>query len=125
MCNVLIVENNVTFREMIKEVLYSHFPMMKIEEEVDGSSLFSRMDAFHPNIVFMDVRLPTGCGLEFTKKIKMTYPNVTIVVLTSYDLPEYRKAALQSKADHFFCKDSPASDFLALVESVLTQKGRK
>ncbi len=125
MCNVLIVENNDLFREMIKEVLYSHFPMMKIEEEVDGSSLFSRMDAFHPNIVFMDIRLPTGSGLELTKKIKMTCPDVTVVVLTSYDLPEYRQAAFQNKADYFVSKDSPMSDFLALVKSILTQKERK
>ncbi len=98
---------------------------MKIEEEVDGSSLFSRMDASHPNIVFMDIRLPVGSGLEFTKKIKMTYPDVTVVVLTNYDLPEYRKAALQSKADYFVFKDSPTSDFLALLKSICLDSKRK
>ncbi len=118
MCKTLIVEDNATFREMIKEILYSHFPAMKIEEEPDGSKLFSKMDAFHPDIVFMDVRLPGENGLELTKKIKVIHPDVTVVILTSYDLPEYRQAALQSRADHFISKDTPASDFLALVESI-------
>ena len=118
MCKTLVVEDNATFREMIKEILHSRFPTMKIEEEPDGSGLFDKMDAFHPDIVFMDIRLPGENGLELTKKIKAIYPDVTVVILTSYDLPEYRQAALQSKADHFVSKDSPTSGFLALVESV-------
>ena len=99
-------------------MLQIRFPTMKIEEEPDGSELFSKMDAFHPDIVFMDIRLPGENGLKLTKKIKMIYPDVTVVILTSYDLLEYRQAAFQNKADHFFLKDSPSSDFLALVESI-------
>jgi DNA-binding NarL/FixJ family response regulator len=118
MCKTLIVEDDATFRETIKEILYSRFPAMKIEEEPDGSELFSKIDAFHPEIVFMDIRLPGENGLELTKKIKTIYPDVTVVILTSYDLPEYRQAARQSKADHFVSKDSKASDFVALVESI-------
>jgi DNA-binding NarL/FixJ family response regulator len=118
MCNALIVEDNATFREMIREILHSHFPVMKISEEPDGKGLFSHMDAFHPDVVFMDIRLPGENGLELTRKIKMIYPEVTVVILTSYDLPEYRQAALQCKADHFILKDSSTSDLLTLVESI-------
>ena len=118
MCKTLIVEDNTTFREMIKEILHSGFPTMKIEEEPDGSELFSKMDAFHPDIVFMDIRLPGENGLELTKKIKMIYPDVTVVILTSYDLPEYRQAAHQSKADYFITKDSPTKNFLSFVETL-------
>ena len=118
MCKTLIVEDSATYREMIKEILHSRFPTMKIEEEPDGSELFSKMDAFHPDIVLMDIRLPGENGLELTKKIKMIYPDVTVVIVTGYDLPEYQQAARQSKADYFISKDSQASDLLALVESI-------
>jgi DNA-binding NarL/FixJ family response regulator len=118
MCRTLIVEDNADFRKMVKESLYSRFPTMKIEEEPNGSELFTKMDAFHPDIVFMDIRLPGENGLDLTKKIKMIYPDVTVVILTTYDFPEYRQAARQCKADHFVSKDSPTSDFLALVESI-------
>jgi len=118
MCKTLIVDDNATFRVVIKEILHSHFPGLKIEEEPDGSKLFSKIDAFHPDIVFMDIRLPGENGLELTKKIKANYPGTMVVILSGYDLPEYRQAALQSKADHFISKNSQASDFLALVESI-------
>ena len=118
MCKTLIVEDNTTFRQMLKEILYARFPTMEIAEEPDGSELFSKLDAFHPNIVFMDIRLPGENGLELTKKIKMNDPDVIVVILTNYDIPEYRQAAVESKADHFVTKDSPTQIFLALVESL-------
>lgn len=122
MCRTLIVEDNATFRQMLKEILYTRFPAMTIEEEPDGSDLFPKIDTFHPRIVFMDIRLPGENGLELARKIKMNYPDITVVILTSYDLPEYRQAARHSKADHFVTKDSPTHDFLALVESILLAK---
>ena len=121
-CRTLIVEDNATFRQMLKEILYSRFPTMAIEEEPDGSGLFPKIDTFDPCIVLMDIRLPGENGLELAKKIKRNYPDITVVILTSYDLPEYRQAALQSNADHFVTKDSPTQDFLALVESILLTK---
>ncbi|HSB03726.1 MAG TPA: response regulator [Thermodesulfobacteriota bacterium] len=119
MCRTLIVEDNATFRQMLKEILCARFPTMTVEEEPDGSDLFPKIENFHPRIVFMDVRLPGENGLELAKKIKMNYSDITLVILTSYDLPEYREAARQIKADHYLTKDSPTRDFLALVESIL------
>jgi DNA-binding NarL/FixJ family response regulator len=118
MCRTLIVEDNSTFRQMLKEILYFRFPTMEIVGEPDGNELFTKLDAFHPDIVFIDIRLPGENGLELTQKIKMNYPDIIVVILTSYDLPEYRQAALQSKADYFVTKDSPTQNFLALVESL-------
>jgi len=122
MCKTLIVEDNASFREMIKEILHSHFPAMKIEEEPDGRELVSKMDAYHPNIVFMDIRLPGENGLVLTKKIKTIYPDVTVVILTSYDLPEYRQAALQNKAvsgvNYFFLPTT-----IIIPDSLLAREG--
>ena len=109
---------------MLKEILYSKFPTMTIAEEPDGNQLFLTMDAFHPQIVLMDIRLPGESGLELAKKIKKNYPDTVVVMLTSYDLPEYRQAARQSNADHFVTKDSPTQDFLALAESILLAQER-
>jgi len=107
----LIVEDSVTFRQMLKESLYSQFPTMEIEEAPDGRDLFKKIDSFHPKIVFMDIRLPGENGLELTKKIKTNYPDITVVIVTSYDLPEYREAARESMADYFVPKGSSIQDF--------------
>jgi DNA-binding NarL/FixJ family response regulator len=111
MCKTLIVEDKVTFRQMLKESLCSRFPTTEIEEEPDGRDLFNKIDSFHFKIVFMDIRLPGENGLELTKKIKKNYPDSIIAMLTSYDLPEYRQAARESMADYFVPKGSSIQDF--------------
>jgi DNA-binding NarL/FixJ family response regulator len=83
---------------------------MEIEEEPDGRDLFNKIDSFHPKIVFMDIRLPGENGLELTKKIKRNNPGIITVILTSYDLLEYRQAARESMADYIVPKGSSIQD---------------
>jgi DNA-binding NarL/FixJ family response regulator len=59
----------------------------------------------------MDIRLPGENGLELTKKIKRNNPGIITVILTSYDLLEYRQAARESMADYFVPKGSSIQDF--------------
>ena len=82
------------------------FPMVAIDEVADGGEVLRKVDAFLPDLIFMDIKLPGENGLELTKKIKATHPNITIVILTSYDIPEYREAAFQYGADRFLAKVS-------------------
>jgi len=103
---ILIVDDNGPFREVLKESLQMSFPTVAIDEVADGAEVLREVDAFFPDLIFMDIKLPGENGLELTKKIKATHPNITILVLTSYDIPEYREAAFQCGADRFLAKTS-------------------
>jgi len=65
-----------------------------------------KVEAFLPDLIFMDIRLPGESGLTLTQKIKATHPNITILILTAYDIPEYREAAPKYGADRFLAKNS-------------------
>jgi len=54
----------------------------------------------------MDIRLPGMNGLQLTQRIKKEYPRIPIAILTGYDFPEYRQAAVQYGADGFLVKES-------------------
>jgi two-component system response regulator YesN len=63
--------------------------------------------------------LPGANGLQVTQKIKKDFPNVRIAILTGYDLPEYRQAAIQFGAEGFFVKESLKwEEIEALVKSI-------
>jgi DNA-binding NarL/FixJ family response regulator len=102
----LIVEDNASFRQYFKENLQTRFPSMVIEEVGDGNEVLRKVEAFHPALIFMDIRLPGENGLQLTRKIKKDHSGIKIAVLTSFDLPEYREAAVQYGADCFMTKDS-------------------
>ena len=116
MLRALIVEDGALFRQLVWEVLNSRFPSIETYEADARDEAFEMVEAYHPDIVFIDIRLRDGNGLELTKKIKTEYPNTLVIILTNYDLPEYREAAFQYKADHFIPKDS----FLGMMNSVFS-----
>ena len=97
---------------------------MSIIEAADGTEAFRKIDDHPPNLIFMDISLPGEDGLELTKRIKADYPNVIVIILTSHDSPEYREAAIRSKADYFFSKGAIAKNgIFTLVKSILLKKG--
>jgi len=124
--NALIVEDNSIFRSALREILKTQFPDMAIEEAADGEEALRKIHACPPALVFMDIKLPGENGLEVTRKIKAEHPEVIVMILTSYDLPEYRDAALRYGANHFVVKGSSAfEEVYALIERVIaSRKGR-
>ncbi len=116
----LIVEDSAIFRKLLKETLCSRFPSMEILEAADGGEAMQKIGSDPPDLIFMDIKLPGESGLDLTAKIKAKYPNVIVIVLTSYDTPEYREAALRAKANYFLSKGSSSKEnILKLVESAL------
>jgi len=101
---ILIVDDNNPFRQILKAALQLSFPSIAIDEAADGGETLQKVDTFLPDLIFMDIQLPGENGLKLTKKIKATHPNIIILILTSYDLPEYREAAFQHEADRFLVK---------------------
>jgi DNA-binding NarL/FixJ family response regulator len=72
-----------------------------------------------PDLIFADINLPDGNGLELSRTLRSKYPRVIILILTSYDLPEYRHAASANGVNYFFPKDSNHGVILSMVESEL------
>lgn len=103
---ILIVEDNAFFRKTLKRFIAAYFPSARIElaETVEQAEAFIRSDA--PDLIFMDIRLSGESGLKLTRKIKAAHPDIIVVVNTSYDLPEYKKAAFDVGADHFIPKSA-------------------
>jgi len=116
----LIVEDSAIFRKLLKETLHSRFPSMEIFEASEGEEALQIINANPPDLIFMDIRLPGESGLELTSKVKAKYPDVVVIIMTSYDTPEYREAAGQAKANYFLSKGSSSKEgILKLVESIL------
>jgi len=118
MQKILIVDDNTLFRRILKECLLSRFPSLLITEAKDAEGALRAIPTFVPDLIFMDIQLPNGNGLELTQRIKGTYPDIKVVILTSYDLPEYRDAAFRYKADHYASKDL----FMPLVNLILSEE---
>lgn len=125
MINVLIAEDNAAYRGMLHQVLMKRFPFMQITDSADGTDALHQALARRYDLIFMDIRLPQGNGLDLTRAIKAVFVDSVICVLTSYDLPEYREAAIRNGADRFMLKDESTGDeIVAVVEALLATRYR-
>ncbi len=120
MFNMLIVEDNAAFRESLKEMLIDRFPSIVVHEASDGHEAWRILGNILPDLIFVDIRLPDENGLEITRKIRQQHRHVPIIIVSNYDLAEYREAARQCGADHFIPKGSSSWDkIIAHVESLM------
>ena len=120
----LIVEDNATFRQTLLEGLSTRFPAMIIAEASDGQEVLPKVATFLPDLIFMDIKIPRENGLSLTPKIKMRYPETIVIILTSFDLPEYREAAYERGANYFLVKGSSTNEeILELIASILSDLG--
>jgi len=120
----LIVEDNPLFRQTILDILSAQFPSMVLEAAADGTTALERIGEALPDLILMDIKLPGENGLHLTEHIKKKHPGVVVVVLTSYDWPEYREAAYKFGANHFMIKGSSTKkEIVELIESILADLG--
>jgi two-component system response regulator YesN len=119
---VLLVEDNIMFRETLKFILTSHFPNMEIEEAGDGRTALERIETREPELILMDIKLPHANGLDLTKRIKNNSAKTKIVVVSTYDSPEYEEAASACGADYFISKRTSSLDDIISVITLLLKK---
>ncbi len=123
MFSVLIVENNNFFRQSFGEILKLYLPDVSIEVATNGEDALKIIDRCPPDVVFMDIHLYGKNGLELTREIKSSHPEIFIVILTNYDYSEYRETAYWYGADHFLLKDAiSGADVADLIRCVISEK---
>lgn len=123
MATVLIVEDNLTFRHSLRDMLGERFGHMRFQEASGGSEARRFVKDGPPDLIFMDIRLSGYNGLEITREIKREHPLLPIIILADHDLAEYREAAYRYGADFFVAKGSSSwEEIIGFVESVLSNQ---
>lgn len=105
MASLLIVENNQFFRKLLKDFLGRRFPGLSIDEATDGEKALLKILTHAPDVILMDVQLTGQNGLKLTKQIKSSHPESSILLFSSYDLPELQQIARDNGADRLIQKD--------------------
>lgn len=116
---VMLVEDDDGFRSSLASLLTARFPDILLAEAANGTEAMEKIESFLPHLIFMDVKLPDQNGLEITRRVKALHPEIHVIMLTSYDFPEYREAARASGAYGFLSKgSSTAEEIEKLVEGL-------
>jgi len=118
MIDVLIVDDQELIRESLKVVL-SVSPGIQVLDAVSGVQEALKSAATRrPDVVLMDIRMPGMDGVEGTRLLKERYPNMKVVVLTTFDDDEYVFGALKNGASGYLLKGSSVSELSKAIQVV-------
>ena len=115
--NVLLVDNASKTRQSMKALLEIWFSLEQVREASDGTEAVQQAGEFQPDLILMEVRMPTLSGLEATRQIKARWPQIKIVILSLYT--DYRELAMEVGADGFMCKSEPPEILHDLLKKLL------
>ncbi|HIW67635.1 MAG TPA: response regulator transcription factor [Candidatus Dietzia merdigallinarum] len=120
--SVLIVDDQAMVRQGFAALLDSQPDIAVIGDAADGAEGVAKADALRPDVVFMDVRMPTMDGLEAARRILGAGhdPAPRIIMLTTFDLDDYVYEALRIGCSGFLLKDAPAEELFRAVRVVVT-----
>ncbi len=104
-CRVLIVEDEFIMRQGMKHMIeWEREGFTIVGEATNGQEALELIDTLKPHIVISDIVMPILNGVDFSKSIQRKYPEVQIIILSSYDNFEYVKDTLLSGAVDYILK---------------------
>lgn len=114
MIQILLVDDQHIIRQGLKSMLEANADMCVIGEAENGQQALQQIQSLQPEVVLMDIRMPVMDGVAATGAIAQTFPNIKVLILTTFDDDEYVAQAMRLGARGYLLKDTEP-DALALA----------
>jgi DNA-binding NarL/FixJ family response regulator len=115
---VLIVDDHPVFRQGLRDVLETDPHLNIIGEAADGEVALEIVPEINPDVILMDINLPTMNGLQVTRKIKGQFPQIKVIMITGYDDAEQVFHALRAGASAYCPKDITPEALIGIINIV-------
>ena len=111
---VLVVDDNAGFRESLLSLLEAG-NLQVVGEAGSGAEALGLVRSLTPDVVLMDVRMPTMDGIEATRLLKADFPDLGVVALSGHEDQEIVRGMLVAGASGYVLKDSDGDEILTAV----------
>ncbi|WP_395638356.1 response regulator [Pseudolysinimonas sp.] len=118
MTRVFLVDDHEIVRRGIAELIDRESDLEVVGEAGTVREAMGRIDATHPDVVVLDVRLPDGSGVDLCRAIRSAHPDLPCLMLTAYDDDEASVAAVLAGAAGYVLKDIRGQSLVAGIRKV-------
>jgi DNA-binding NarL/FixJ family response regulator len=116
---IIIADDHKLVRESMRSLLDREPDLLIIDEAKDGQQTIELTRLQRPDLVIMDVRMPTVNGLEATQTIKEELPTTKVLIWSAYEDRVLVSEAVRAGADGYVLKLSPAQELVDAIRGVL------
>lgn len=120
MIKVLIADDQELIRESLKIVLNTHEDIQVIDTAGDGFAVLDSIKRNMPDVILMDIRMPRMDGVYCTKTVKELYPDIKIIILTTFDDDEFVFSALKFDASGYLLKGVSMEGLYQAIKTVIS-----
>lgn len=119
MIRVLIADDQELIRQSLSFVLDAQADIEMVGTASDGREAIELVRKEKPDVVLMDIRMPEVDGVECTRLIKSAYPQIKVIILTTFDDDEYVFGALRYGASGYLLKGVSVKELADAVREVV------
>lgn len=116
----LIVDDSTAFRNLLKQFLSDQNDIKVVGEAENGHEAVKKAAKLKPDLILMDIRMPRMNGLKAMNQIKGA-EKTKVIVLTAFDIQEYREAAEEAGASAFIVKKSMVNDLMPAIQEAFKE----
>lgn len=114
---ILLVDDHVVVRIGLRALLEHNEQFEVIAEAGTAKEAVEMIEKYHPDVVLMDIRLPGPSGIDATEEIIHRWPDVRVVILTSYAEDEMLFSAISAGASGYVLKQISAEGLITAIEA--------
>lgn len=123
MIRVLLVDDQPIIRQGLANLLESQSDLQVVGDAANGQEAIDQVSVLYntpnqPDVVLMDVRMPVVDGVAATKQLCADFPEIKILVLTTFDDTEYVQQAMQWGAKGYLLKQTPIQELVTAIRAV-------
>ncbi|MEG1463129.1 MAG: response regulator transcription factor, partial [Anaerorhabdus sp.] len=119
MIKIIIADDQELIRESLKIILSMNKEFDVIDTVESGNAVIESIRKQEPDIILMDVRMPNMDGVQCTKFVKEVYPNIKVIVLTTFDDDEYIFSSIKYGASGYLLKGVSLEELTSAIKTVL------
>ncbi|ANE53205.1 response regulator [Flavisolibacter tropicus] len=119
----LIVDDHKIIRDGLKQILSKSFPFSICDEGENAEDVFGKLKESSYDVVICDLSMPGRSGLDVVEQIKLTHPDMPILILSMHPEEQYALRALKAGAWGYLNKTGGADILIEAIKRVL--QGRK
>jgi NarL family two-component system response regulator LiaR len=122
MLKILIVDDHQVVRRGLQMTIDAEKDMRVIAEASNGTQVWRAIKKHKPDVVLMDLQMPEMNGVDALKQIRPAYPNLPILILTTFTDDAHVYAALRAGASGFLLKEMSGDDLVAAIRGAAQGK---
>jgi len=122
MIKIAVIEDQALVRAALSALLNLEKALEVIVQADNGKNALEMISKKQPDLVLTDIEMPEMNGIALTQAIKDKYPNIRVIIMTTFSRAGYIRRSMEAGAEGFILKEAPSTYLIETIRKVMQGK---